>query len=241
MEMVYVPAGSFMMGREDGLEDQQPVHEVYLDAYWMDRTEVTNAMFAAFLNEEGNQREGEATWLDAEDMDVRIRLMNGDWAVLYGYEDHPVTEVSWYGALAYCDWAERRLPSEAEWENAARGEDGRRYPWGNDNITCDRANFIGCQGGTSVVGTHPTGASLYGVMDMAGNVWEWVADWYAEDAYSHSSETNPTGPLLGTTHVLRGGSWALSRYSFHLAVRRSEDPGFADSHLGFRCAVAASP
>jgi len=133
MVQMYVPEGSFWIGSPggEGQDDEHPQHEVYLDAFWIDRTEVTNAMYAAFLNEMGNQREGGVTWLDATAEDVLLERVGGEWRPLAGYEDHPVVEVSWYGAAVYCTWAERRLPTEAEWEKAARGGlEGAFYPWG---------------------------------------------------------------------------------------------------------------
>lgn len=129
MVMVYVPEGEFQMGSEDGDSDEEPIHAVYLDAFWMDQTEVTNAMFAKFLNEEGNQSEGGVSWLDASDDDVLIVKNGSTWQPKSGYEDHPVIEVSWYSAQAYCAWVDRSLPTEAEWEKTARGNlDGKKYP-----------------------------------------------------------------------------------------------------------------
>jgi formylglycine-generating enzyme required for sulfatase activity len=196
MVMVNVPEGSFLMGStsDDSYADADefPQHKVYLNEFWIDRTEVTNAMFASFLNEEGNQSEGEETWLDVGGENVRIEKVSGEWRAVSGYVDHPVVGVTWYGARAYCGWAGRRLPSEAEWEKAARGTDGGMYPWGDDfdsslanvddkkvgefyTMTCSP---LGCDGydRTAPVGSFPGGASPYGALDMAGNVWEWVAD-----------------------------------------------------------------
>jgi formylglycine-generating enzyme required for sulfatase activity len=191
MVMVSVPAGEFEMGSESGDSDESPVHSVYLDAFWIDQTEVTNAMFAAFLNEQGNQSEGGTTWLDADIADALIEQSGGQWAPKDGFGDHPVVEVTWYGVRAYCQWAGRRLPTEAEWEKAARGEDSRTYPWG-EYFDCQKGNFDdeiildiyvvpggeGCDGyeHTAPVGSFPDGASPYGALDMAGNTWEWVAD-----------------------------------------------------------------
>ena len=201
MEMVYIPAGTFLMGSSsddpDTYPDEFPQHEVYLDAFWIDRTEVTNAMYAAFLNAEGNRSEGGATWLDADDYGVWIEESSGEWSPMSGYEDHPVVEVTWYGAKAYCEWAGRRLPTEAEWEKAARGEDGRLYPWGDDSPNCNLANYNLCGEGTDEVGMKPDGARPYGALDMAGNVWEWVADWYDDGYFDSTLTINPTGPSSG--------------------------------------------
>ena len=126
MVQVYVPAGEFIMGSNDGDDDEKPEHKVYLDDYWIDQTEVTNAMYVEFLNKEGNQG---VNWLDEDGMDARIQNQGGTWQAGIGYENHPVIEVSWNGAQAYCTWAGGRLPTEAEWEKAARGTDERTYPW----------------------------------------------------------------------------------------------------------------
>ena len=259
MEIVYIPAGSFMMGSTEQeveeafarcdvyygdcdrawFEDQLPVHQVFLDAYWIDRTEVTNAMFAAFLTAEGNQEEGGTRWLNDEADSVQIHLLNGQWDPINAYEDHPVTHVSWYGARAYCDWARRRLLTEAEWERAARSGDRRMYPWGNSFPTCLLANFEDCVGDTNTIGTHPDGASPYGVQDVAGNVWEWVADRYQSDYYGDSPLENPAGPSTGGYRVLRGGSWDTSIYYFLSAYRVRNIPEDSDSGSGFRCAMDA--
>jgi formylglycine-generating enzyme required for sulfatase activity len=238
MEMVYVPAGEFLMGStgdDPYALDEFPQREAYLDAYWIDRTEVTNAMFAEFLNAEGNQSEGGETWLDAGGEDVRIKKTGSAWQALGGYEDHPVVDVTWYGASAYCEWAGRRLPTEAEWEKAARGEDGQIYPWG-EGIDCDHAQYRACDGTTVPVGSKLAGASPYGALDMAGNVWEWVADWYKSDYYENSPAKNPAGPSSGTYHVVRGGSWYNGPDSVRAADRSRHAPAISIGSVGFRCA-----
>jgi formylglycine-generating enzyme required for sulfatase activity len=239
MEMVYIPAGTFLMGSEDGEEDEQPIHEVHLDAYWIDRTEVTNAMFAAFLNEEGNQSQEGTSWLDSADTDVRIHQVEGEWMADSNFEQHPVTEVTWYGAAAYCQWVGRRLPTEAEWERAARGEEGFVYPHGNTAPTCNQANYRGCVGYTTIVGSHLGGASPYGVLDMAGNVFEWVSDWYGGDYYQESPHENPSGPSSGGMRVQRGGSWYSTLFVLRTTNRSNSDPGDSQGSLGFRCAQTA--
>ena len=259
MVMVIVPAGEFLMGSpedEPGLDaakesvrepyidpftglsdDEKPQHRLYLDAFWIDQTEVTNGMYAAFLNEVGNQREGGVTWLDVKASQVLIRQVAGEWQPLEGYQDHPAVEVTWYGARAYCEWAGRRLPTEAEWEKAARGVDGHRYPWGNQWPTCELANY---DGGcflrvTTKVGSYPVGKSPYGALDMAGNVWEWVADWYAEDYYARSPARNPQGPTSGEWRVIRGASWHPHQYDVRAANRAKSLPDSSNRDVGFRC------
>ena len=180
MTMIYVPAGEFLMGSKEGDadadDDEFPQHTVDLDAYWIDQTEVTNAMFAAFLNEKENQKEGGSNWLDSASKYARISKVNDTWKADIGYGVHPVVEVSWYGADSYCQWAGRRLPTEGEWEKAARGEKGNKYPWG-ESISCSQANYWGC---TEFPSTFPVGyygnagASPYGALNMAGNVRELV-------------------------------------------------------------------
>ena len=233
-EMVYVPAGEFIMGSDEGSSDEQPVHTVYLGAFCIDKYEVTNAQFAQFLNEQGNQVEGGVTWLDLEDDYCLIKQMGGEYQPKSGYKDHPVVTVSWYGARAYCQWAGKRLPTEAEWEKACRGTDGRTYPWG-EVIDCDHAQYGKCGGETVPVRSKPKGASPYGTLDMAGNVEEWVADWYDTDYCSQSPGRNPPGPNSGTFRVLRGGSWLLGWFA-GCASRLRDDPGDRWFHVGFRCA-----
>jgi len=237
MEMVYVPAGAFIMGSNDGEGDEQPVHEVFLDAYWIDKYEVTNEQFVEFLNESGNQSDGGVNWLDANDEGAQIYHTSDIWKVTEGSENLPVVEVSWYGAEAYCEWAERRLPSEAEWEKAARGTDERTYPWGED-INCEYAQYGSCGVQTEDVSSFPNGASLYGGLNMAGNVWEWVADWYDDSYYSVSAITNPTGPSLGGLRVIRGGSWDNKEGDIRSANRFRDYPGYTYDNYGFRCATS---
>ena len=256
MVLVYIPAGSFWMGSglddQNADEDERPGHEVTLDAFWIDQTEVTNAMYAVFLNYRGNQIKGGETWLDADDQHVLIEQVGNEWRAVSGFEDHPVVEVTWYGAVAYCEWAGRYLPTEAQWEKAARGEDGRTYPWGNifdsslanvDDETTDddfkiECSPSGCDGFsmTSPVGFFANGASPYGVLDMAGNVWEWVADLYDQGYYDLSPMENPLGPDSGDERVLRSGSWGNSPKYVRGANRSSDSPDISANWGGFRCA-----
>ncbi len=251
-EMVYVPAGEFMMGSDDSDAgaDESPAHKVNVDAFWMYKHEVTNAQFADFLNSEGNQVESGMNWLNEWDSDARIHQSEGAWIPDVGFANHPVVEVSWYGAAAYCQWVGGRLPTEAEWEKAARGADGRTYPWGNDDVTCTKANYCdkNCPGdwadshqddgysGTAPVGSFPDGVSPHGVLDMAGNVEEWVVDWYDENYYSQSSNIdNPQGPTSGNLRVLRGGNWFNGVRLLRTSTRNRYYPDSAQFNIGFRC------
>jgi len=244
--MELIPAGSFQMGSTGHGTGQEPVHTVNLSAFYMDTYEVTNAQFAAFLNEQGNQNEGGVTWLDAADEDARIHQSGGSWSADSGYANHPVIEVTWYSAQAYCTWREARLPTEAEWEYAARGGlEGMDYPWG-DTLNGSRANF--CDSNCSFddlkdsasndgyADTAPVGSYApndYGLYDMTGNVWEWVADWYGH--YPSGAVTDPTGPSSGDYRVLRGGSWINDALFLRVANRNYFDPDGSSYHIGFRC------
>ncbi|HEC22097.1 MAG TPA: hypothetical protein ENI95_04165 [Chloroflexi bacterium] len=259
--MVLVPAGSFLMGsteedigaayalceslltsevcREQGFEAESPAHEVTLRSYYIDLLEVTNAQYAAFLNEMENRIEGGVPWLEADDDEVRIHRTGGQWQPLPDYADHPVTEVTWYGAQAYCQWRGARLPTEAEWEKAARWnpETGEvtRYPWGNEPPDPSLANYGLIVGRTMPVGSYPDGASPLGLQDMAGNVFEWVGDWYADDYYARSEAVDPQGPAEGEQRVVRGGSWGDYPFLIRATNRGMLRPEGALNFIGFRC------
>lgn len=216
-----------MGSREDDPDsdyDEWPQRSVELQAFWIDQTEVSSAQFATFLNTSANQQGGGAYWLDTADPDVRVSWDGESWRPHPGFEQHPVVEVTWYGAKAFCEWAGGRLPTEAEWEKAARGTDGRSFPWG-EGISCDQAQFGSCSGeGTIAVGSKPAGASPYGLLDMAGNAWEWVADLYVADYYLWAPLQAPTGPDSGDFLVLRGGSWYHDGRHSRTANRRHNAP-----------------
>jgi len=238
-EMVYVPAGEFLMGSEDedAFDDEKPEHTVYLDAYWIYQTEVTNAQYRQCVDE------GEC------DVPSNVDQFNNP-----DLDDHPVVYVSWFDADAYCQWAGGRLPTEAEWEKAARGTDGRKFPWGDTGVTGEKANYcdVNCEyewldesqddgyKRTAPVGSYPDGASPYGALDMAGNVWEWVGDWYDEDYYSQSPSINPQGPDSGEYRVLRGGSWSGNGRGLRASARGWYYPEVGDG-FGFRCFRSPEP
>ena len=216
--MVTVPAGWFTMGQNEGPRANRPSHEVYLDTFAIDRTEVTNAAFARFVGETGQRPPG---W---------------DETLLETHANHPVVGVRWLEADAFCRWTGNRLPTEAEWEKAARGTDGRRYPWGNDWLD-GRANTAESgHDGVLPVGAFPDGASPYGVLDMAGNAAEWVADYFAFDYYQQSPTRNPQGPEEVMDHGLRGGSWASPAAQTQTFFRDSSHSASPNLRVGFRCA-----
>ena len=219
MRMMFVPEGEFLMGSEDGDDDEYPPHRVNLDAYWIDQTEVSNTRYQQCVDD------------GACDPPIDTEYYNDS-----NYSNHPVVYVYWRDAVDYCQWAGRRLPTEAEWEKTARGTDGRTYPWG-EGISCDRANYGDCDEfpRTSPVGHYPAGASPYGALDMAGNVWEWLGDWYDQDYYKDSPDRNPTGPNSGGSRVLRGGSWYSYSNLIRAASRLRSNPNFTSRSLGFRC------
>jgi formylglycine-generating enzyme required for sulfatase activity len=220
--MVLIPAGEFQMSDSlDGMWDALPVHTVYLDAFYIDIYEVTNAQYKKFMDATGHK--ASVYWNDPN----------------YNAQNNPVVGVSWDDAKAYADWADERLPTEAEWEKAARGGlSGKKYPWG-DEVTHDNANYGGTGGKDIWNGTSPVGSfdpNGYGLYDMAGNVWEWCADWYGGNYYANSPKLNPIGPSSGSYRVLRNGSWYDDTYYLRVASRYYSDPRIIHSSVGFRCA-----
>ena len=219
--------------------DEFPAHTVSLDAFWIDKLEVTNAMY--MLCVQAGVCAPPEDWAS----DKRASYFNHE-----AFKDYPVVHVTWEQAASYCAWAERRLPTEAEWERAARGDDFRNYPWGDERPTERYANFNYLVGDTSRVGSYAAGISPFGALDMAGNVWEWVADLYGIEYYSISPEYNPTGPVSNTTNlrVIRGGSFQDEWVNLRVSKRgsalgpdpdaRYDDPnreGEHSSKIGFRC------
>lgn len=220
-KMVTVPAGAFQMGCHQATDsscnpDELPYHEVMLAAFQIDETELTQASYAECVA---------AGMCDAP-------AANYDPVA---HPDYPVTNVSWFQADAFCAWAGKRLPTEAEWEKAARGTDDRVYPWGSVPPTCDLANFKGCGDAVLPVAMHLTGASPYGALDMSGNVAEWVADWYAADYFQVSPPSDPQGPATGTNRVLRGGDYSRDIVDIRAGRRKAPPPGDAEAEKGIRC------
>lgn len=247
-DMVYVPEGEFEIGSEGKESDESPVHTVYLDAYWMYKYEVTNAKFAQFALDTGYVTDAEKTGESYVYQDGSWDLISGAYwnapegpgSAYEGREDHPVIHVSWNDADAYCVWAGGRLPTEAEWEKAARGSDRRIYPWGA-GIDDTFANYAMNVEDTTPVGSYPEGASPFGALDMVGNVWEWVWDWYDSEYYGKSRQENPTGPEDGTARVLRGGGWNYPAAEVRSSYRNDYFPDGTYGSIGFRCAVSAQP
>lgn len=256
--MVLVPAGDFTMGSTTGNSGELPVHTVYLDAFYIDKYEVTNAQFKQFINASGytNQAYWSAAGWNARTSGGWTQPLywtDGDYHSGPTWPDFPVVGVSWYEAEAYANFAGKRLPTEAEWEKAARGTDQRTYPWG-EGLDGSRANYYGSgdpyedgyNNGSTPAGFYDgrldstsnfqttDSPSFYGAYDMAGNVWEWVADW--EGAYSASPVSNPTGPLTGSSRMLRGGAWNEHSSTLRSAYRRSSIPHPRSIGVGFRCA-----
>jgi iron(II)-dependent oxidoreductase len=226
-EMILIPAGKFIMGslKGEGEDNELPQHIVFLDAFYIDKCEVTNTQYKKFMEATGHQ--APYYWNDEK----------------YNQPNQPVVGITWHDAVAYTKWAGKRLPTEAEWEKAARGTDGRIYPWGNEWDSSKGNSFTGGDGYqyTAPVGSFSNGASPYGVLDMAGNVWEWVADWYFEDYYSRSSKRNPQGPASGSWRVLRGGSWYNLLVNLRAADRNWNLPDFKNDGLGFRGVALLKP
>jgi formylglycine-generating enzyme required for sulfatase activity len=234
-EMVHIPSGWFLRGSQEedkkAAPSEKPQHSIYLSEYWIGKYPVTNAQYAAFA--EAARHRVPDHWKEGHPPE--------------GQESHPVVNVSWWDALAYCRWLAEvtgkpyRLPTEAQWEKAARGTDGRIYPWGSKWDSRVSNTHEGGKKRTTLVGAYsPAGDSPYGCADMAGNVLEWVADWYKDDYYTRSSATqNPYGPASGPSKVLRGGSWSSSREDARCATRLASSQKTTNSEVGFRCALFA--
>lgn len=244
-DMVWIPAGAFLRGSPEdvGPGNEHPQRSLMLDGYWIDRYPVTVAQYRAFC---------------AATRRALPRFPSGySWAEKSGWDDlalqrHPMVRVSWHDAKAYADWAGLRLPTEAQWEKAARGTDGRNFPWGGmatpkdlqDGWDGSRCVHSPGPGSTQPVGSFPTGASPYGVQDMAGNVFEWCADWYDGAYYRNAPAANPPGPASGRYRVMRGGAWPYlggshCAFLFRCANRVYSNPSEAWDDYGFRCVSLA--
>jgi formylglycine-generating enzyme required for sulfatase activity len=238
-EWALVPVGEFEMGAEGGAadRDEAPKHKVHLDAFYIGKFEVTNRDYSLFVKATGRRA--------PENDDPKYNLWRGT-SMLDGVADLPVINVSWEDAAAYCQWIGGRLPSEAEWEKAARGTDGRTYPWGNDPVTGNRTNYsienvTFWEGPATLAKVHQYdfGRSPYGAYEMAGNVWEWTQDWYDEGYYKNSSPRNPLGPSDGKERVVRGGGWQSNPTTVRSANRNKHLPTDRRIYLGIRCAKDA--
>lgn len=238
-ELLLVPAGPFLMGSDTHVAANQPAHTVYLDSFYIDRFEVTEGQYRACYDSGvcppavDTAVSDACTWLTPGEM------------------DHPINCLTWEAAGTYCQWAGLRLPTEAEWEKAARSDDGRTFPWGEE-YACERGNFddditrdpfvmpggTGCDGydRTAPVGSFPLGVSVYGAEDMAGNVAEYVSDWWTADYYKESPAQNPPGPTEGPGHPLRGGNWDSGHETLWTWARARAQVGHRDMGSGFRCA-----
>lgn len=244
MTQIQIPSGTFFMGGMDIYRenDEQPVREVFIDSFWMDQVEVTNGMYELCI------RAGVCRLPKEFRSDNRENYFGNP-----EFRDYPVVNIAWYDANAYCQWAGRRLPTEAEWERAARGDDKRNYPWGDEFPNDYNSNSLNIVGDTTRVGSYAEGASPYGILDMAGNVWEWVADYYKPNYYAIAPLENPQGPTKDEARsdlrVIRGGSFQEDGIFLRLANRsflEGPDPsalpddiayyGKSSNRIGFRCA-----
>ena len=280
-EMMYISEGQFLMGSDagatnnfckennsncDGFADASPQHTVFLNAFWIDKYEVTNSMFEKFVSATNYKTDAEGdgygeVWRGGGSVvEDSQKIKGADWrhptgpeSSIFGLENHPVVQVSWEDARSYCQWAGRRLPTEAEWEMAARGNSASYFPWGS-KFNCQLGNYddeqnidsfilengsANCDGfaRTAPVGSFSQGQSPYGLFDMSGNVWEWVADWYDKNFYSYSPSANPVGPSNGTMRVYRGGSWFSEMKYLYIPFRQANPPSYRDDITGFRCAM----
>ena len=240
MTLAYIPAGQYLIGSLDSDPNawisEKPQHKVELSGYWMDKTLVTNAMYAKCVQAGA-----------CPEHKIDISYTRDSYYSNAKFANYPVIYVTWNDAQTYCAWAGRILPTEAQWEVSARGSDGRKFPWGNSPPSCNLLNYAvslsmnfggsstTCTGDTTDVGKYPQGASPYGLLDMAGNVWEWVADWLGPN-YLVEPHVNPTGPASGDLRVIRGGYYFTDAKYVRATMRVGHDPTDATDFIGFRCA-----
>ncbi len=236
--MVLIPEGSFPMGvphgDRDGGRDEYPRHDVFVNNFYIDKFELTNGRYLEFVKATRHR-------IPQNPKNATRNLWEGE-AIAESLIDRPVINVDWADAQAYCQWAGKRLPTEAEWEKAAKGTADRRFPWGNVEPTNKHLNFNQQWIGEKTlmpVGSYEAGKSPFGVYDMAGNVWEWVNDWYDAKYYEKSPAKNPTGPETGTKRVLRGSGWQNETPTVRIFTRVDSDPTIRNESTGFRCAMDA--
>jgi iron(II)-dependent oxidoreductase len=237
--IMLVAGGAFWMGRDDGAPEEAPLHRVFVADFWIERQKVSNAEFAAFLDATGLRPPGAERRYDEDDGDARIHRRDGRWTADPGFDDHPVVEVSWFGARDYCRWKGRRLPTEAEWEKAARGDDRRLYPWGAEPPSAERAVFGRAYNATAPVGGRPRGASPHGVQDMLGNLREWTSTILRP--YPYKQQDGREGWSGVGAVVVRGASHDDAAQELSVTRRRFYDRrGAAAGHhfVGFRCATS---
>jgi len=232
MELVCVPAGAFFMGANDEIHyaapDEKPYHHVTLSAYWIDEYEVSNAQYAKCVKDGACTMPGQTK-----------SVLHSDYYYSVSFQNFPVESINWNQAKAYCEWAKRQLPTEAQWERAARGDNGAYYPWGNADGSCDKVNFKGCGGQDSIaVDNNPKGISPYGAFNMSGNVQEWVNDWEDPTYYQNSLDAvDPQGPYTGSDHIMRGGSFGMTLDHVYAFSKKTATAGFFDFNTGFRCDI----
>ncbi|MGE3978506.1 MAG: formylglycine-generating enzyme family protein [Nitrospira sp.] len=237
--MIMIPAGSFPMGvpagARDGGRDEYPRHDVFVDTFMIDTFEVTNGRYLEFVKATGHR-------VPQNPRNPTRNLWQGE-SITEGLIDRPVINVDWFDAEVYCRWAGKRLPTEAEWEKAAKGTSDRRFPWGNVEPTSKHLNYNQRWIGEKTlmpVGSYEAGKSPYGLYDMAGNVWEWVNDWYDARYYEKSPKKNPKGPDTGTKKVIRGAGWQNETPTVRVFTRVESDPTVRNESTGFRCATSES-
>jgi iron(II)-dependent oxidoreductase len=237
VDMIRIPAGAFLMGSNHGPADERPQHRVEVAEFFIDRTKVTNSLFVRFLNAVGAVGPQGEKYFGIDDNDARVHRRDGSWLADAGFENNPVVETSWYGAAAYCRRAGKRLPTEAEWEKAARGTDGRKYPWGNEPPDRLRAHYGAGWNDLRPVGNFAKGASPYGVLDMAGNGWEWVSSAYLP--YPYNSSDGREDATWEQVRATRGGGHDARPEELsatHRGGHVSRNPRGGHHNIGFRCA-----
>ena len=239
--MSLIVEGYFVMGSNNGPDDEKPEHRVFVKSFFMDVLPVSNADFAKFLNTRGLRNHLGESFYDDDDRDARIHKQNSTWQADVGYASHPVNEVSWVGARDYCAWLNKRLPTEAEWEKAARGTDGRQYPWGNSKPDRNRALYGAAYNASAPVDAFPDGASPYGVLDLSGNQWEWVSSAYRP--YPFSAEDGRENQTPGPVRSTRGGGHDSREDELTTTQRGrnlSRNPKAGHHNIGFRCARSST-